>query len=114
MTTIDTTATTTTTNGRTYETFTSYGTSYDTLAAVAARLAVIALEDTMHGPSDDRTTERISLVEHLFRFANAHGSSRPAAAVRQAFTTMQYANGHPGVPVLSVLEEIQIATTHTN
>jgi hypothetical protein len=108
-----TAAETTTTNGRTYTAFTSYGTRYDTLAAITARLATLAVEDTLNGPSDDRTTERITLVEHLMRFANAHGSARPAATVRQALTTAQYAYGHPGVPVLSVLEEIEIATTHT-
>lgn len=98
---------------RSAEVFTSCGTSYDTLAAVAARLAMLAVEDTLNGPCEERTTERITLVEHLMRFANAHGSTRPAAAVRQAMASMLYANGRPGTPVLSILEELNIATSHT-
>jgi hypothetical protein len=93
--------------------FTSGGTSYDTLASAAIRLAVLAVEDTLNGPSQDRTMERVTLVEHLLRYANAHGSTRPAAALRQALAGMQYALGQPGTPVLSVLEELRIATSHT-
>ena len=37
----------------------------------------------------------------------------PAAAVRQAMASMLYANGRPGTPVLSILEELNIATSHT-
>lgn len=109
-----TAAETTTTNGRTYTALTSYGTQYDTLAAATARLATLAVEDTLNGASDDRTTERITLVEHLLRFAHTQGSTRPATTIRQALTTAQYVYGHPGAPVLSVLEEIEIATTHTH
>jgi hypothetical protein len=95
------------------EVFTSRGTSYTTLAAVATRLAALAVEDTLNDPSEDRTLERITLVEHLMRFANAHGSTRPAAAVRQAMASMQFALDRPGTPVLSVLEELEIATART-
>ncbi len=98
---------------RTAEAFTSCGASFDTLAAVAARLAVLAVEDTLNGPCEERTTERITLVEHLMRFANAHGSARPAAAVRQAMASMFYANGRPGTPVLSILEELHLAISQT-
>lgn len=93
--------------------FTSRGASYNTLAAVATRLAVLAVEDTLNGPSEDRTLERISLVEHLMRYANAHGSTRPAAALRNALAGMQVAVDRPGTPVLSVLEELRIATCQT-
>ncbi|QCU77667.1 hypothetical protein E7744_05225 [Citricoccus sp. SGAir0253] len=93
--------------------FTSGGSTYDTLAAVATRLAILAVEDTLNDPSEERTTERITLVEHLMWFANAHGSTRPAAAVRRAMAGMLSANGRPGTPVLSVLEELQIAMAHT-
>jgi hypothetical protein len=121
MTTVSTTRSTTTgttvgatsTGQRVDETFTSRGASYDTLAAVATRLAVLAVEDTLNGPSEDRALERISLVEHLLRFANAHGSTRPAAALRKALSGMQIAVDRPGTPVLSVLEELRIATCQT-
>jgi hypothetical protein len=122
MTTVSTTSPTTTgtttvgttaTGHRADETFTSRGASYGTLAAVSARLAVLAVEDTLNGPSEDRTLERISLVEHLMRYANAHGSTRPAAALREALTGMQVAVDVPGTPVLSVLEELRIATCQT-
>ena len=108
-----TTVVPTATGRRADETFTSRGASYGTLAAVATRLAVLAVEDTLNDPSEERTTERITLVEHLMRFANAHGSTRPAAAVRQAMASMLYAIGQPGTPVLSILEELNIATSHT-
>lgn len=117
MTTPVTTTTTTiplmTTDYRTSAAFTSCGASYDTLAAVATRLAILAVEDTLNGPCEERATERITLVEHLLRFANAHGSTRPAAAVREAMASMLYATGRPGTPVLSILEELHIATSHT-
>jgi hypothetical protein len=93
--------------------FTSGGTTYDTLAGVATRLAALAVEDTLNGPSEERALERVTLVEHLMRFANAHGSTRPAAAVRRAMAGMQFALGQPGTPVLSVVEELQIATSQT-
>lgn len=95
------------------EAFTSRGTCYNTLAAVATRLAVLAVEDTLNGSSEDRTLERISLVEHLLRYSNAHGSTRPAAALRKALAGMQVAVDRPGTPVLSVLEELRIATGQT-
>jgi hypothetical protein len=98
---------------RAEEGFTSGGACYGTLASVATRLAVLAVEDTLNGPSPDRTIERITLVEHLMRFANAHGSTRPAAAVRQALAGMQYALGQPGTLVLSILEELRIAASHS-
>ena len=103
----------TTTSQRTGETFISGEASYDTLAGVATRLAILAVEDTLNGPSEDRALERISLVEHLLRFANAHGSTRPAAALRKALSGMQIAVDRPGTPVLSVLEELRIATCQT-
>ncbi|HEY4614338.1 MAG TPA: hypothetical protein VIG75_02630 [Citricoccus sp.] len=95
------------------EAFTSRGATYDTLAAVATRLAILAVEDTLNDPDDERTLERITLVEHLLRYANAHGSTRPAAALRRALAGMQFALGQPGTPVLSVLEELRIATAQT-
>jgi hypothetical protein len=121
MTTVSTTSSTTTgtmagttaSGPRADEAFTSRGASYDTLAAVATRLAVLAVEDTLNGASEDRALERTSLVEHLLRFANAHGSTRPAAALRKALAGMQIAVDRPGTPVLSVLEELRIATCQT-
>ena len=104
----------TTTNGRTYPTLEAFGASYDTLTGVTIRLAALALEDHLCGPSDDRATERASLIEHLLAFANMHGSTRPVVAVRQVLDTLQYVNGHPGTPVLSVLEELEVAISHTN
>ncbi|WP_313817315.1 hypothetical protein [Citricoccus sp.] len=101
--------TATTTTSHTHQAFTSGGSTYDTLAAVATRLAVLAVEDTLNDPSDERTIERITLVEHLLRFANMHGSPRPAATVRRALAGMQDALGRPGTPVLPVLEELGIA-----
>jgi hypothetical protein len=95
------------------DSFTSAGTTYDTLAAVATRLAVLAVEDTLNGPAEERAVERVTLVEHLMRFANAHGSTRPAAALRKALAGMQFAVGRPGTPVLSVVEEIHLATAQT-
>jgi hypothetical protein len=112
-TTTGTTVGTTATGQRDDDTFTSRGASYDTLAAVATRLAVLAVEDTLNGTSEDRALERVSLVEHLLRFANAHGSTRPAAALRKALSGMQIAVDRPGTPVLSVLEELRIATCQT-
>ena len=56
----------------------------------------------------------VMVDEHLLAFANTHGSTRPAAAVRQALDTIQYVNGQPGTPVLSVLEEITMAIGHTH
>jgi hypothetical protein len=47
-------------------------------------------------------------VEHLLAFSNAHGARQPAATVRPALNTAQSANGRPGIPGLSVLEEIDI------
>jgi hypothetical protein len=105
---------TTTTNGRTYPALEAFGSIHDTLAGAAIRLAVLVVEDRLNGPSDERETERITLVEHLLAFANTHGSTRPAAALRQALATIQYVNGQPGTPVLSVLEEIEMAIGHTN
>ncbi|MGD6978879.1 MULTISPECIES: hypothetical protein [Citricoccus] len=58
--------------------------------------------------------QSLTLVEHLLWFANIHGSPRPAATIRQALTTAQYVYGHPGAPALSLLEKIEIATTHTH
>lgn len=95
------------------EAFTSRGATYDTLASAATRLAILAVEDTLNGPDDERTLERITLVEHLMRYANAHGSTRPAAALRRALAGMQFALGQPGTPVLSVLEELRLATAQT-
>jgi hypothetical protein len=112
-TTTGTTVGTTATGRQADDTFTSRGASYDTLAAVATRLAVLAVEDTLNGTSEDRALERVSLVEHLLRFANAHGSTRPAAALRKALSGMQLAVDRPGTPVLSVLEELRIATCQT-
>jgi hypothetical protein len=112
-TTTGTTVGTTATGRQADDTFTSRGASYDTLAAVATRLAVLAVEDTLNGTSEDRALERVSLVEHLLRFANAHGSTRPAAALRKALSGMQIAVDRPGTPVLSVLEELRIATCQT-
>jgi hypothetical protein len=109
-TTVTTTVGATATSQRADETFTSRGASYGTLAAVATRLAALAVEDTLNGPSEDRALERISLVEHLMRYANAHGSTRPATTLRRALTGMQIAVDRPGTPVLSVLEELRIAT----
>lgn len=103
----------TTRSTATDEEFTSRGTSYGTLAAVATRLAALAVEDTLNDPSEDRTLERITLVEHLLRYANAHGSTRPAYALRRALVDMQFALGQPGTPVLSVLEELRVATSYT-
>ncbi|WMY80068.1 hypothetical protein [Citricoccus sp. I39-566] len=77
-------------------------------------MAVLAVEDHLNGPSEERETERTTLIEHLLAFANTHGSTRAAAAVRQALATIQYVNGRPGTPVLSVLEEIEMAVCHTN
>jgi hypothetical protein len=113
LTTIGSPTGSTTAGPRAETAFTSGGTSYETLASAAVRLAVLAVEDTLNGPSQDRTLERITLVEHLMRFANAHGSTRPAAALRQALAGMQYALGQPGTPVLSLLEELRIAASHT-
>jgi hypothetical protein len=104
---------TTATGRRVEETFTSRGASYGTLAAVATRLAVLAVEDTLNGPSEDRTLERVSLVEHLLRYANAQGSTRPAATLRKALSGMQTALDQPGTAVLSVLEELRLATCQT-
>lgn len=112
-TTTGTTVGTTATGQRADETFTSRGASYNTLAAVATRLAVLAVEDTLNGTSEDRALERVSLVEHLLRFANAHGSTRPAAALRKALSGMQVAVDRPGTPVLSVVEELRIASCQT-
>lgn len=98
---------------RSEDVFTSRGASYETLAAVATRLAMLAVDDTLNDPSEERALERTTLVEHLLRFANAHGSTRPAAAVRQALANMLYAQERPGTPALSILEELSLATAHT-
>ena len=103
----------TTADYRSEDVFTSRGASYETLAAVATRLAMLAVDDTLNDPSEERTLERTTLVEHLLRFANAHGSTRPAAAVRQALASMLFAQERPGAPALSILEELSLATAHT-
>lgn len=106
--------TTQTTSGRHYPQFTSMGTGYDTLVSVTTRLASLALKDAAHGPSDGRETERGALVEDLQTFAAQHGAQDPRAAVEMALGTVRYVHSIPGTPVLSVLEEIEIATSHTN
>lgn len=106
--------TTRTTNGRDYPQFTSMATGYDTLVSVAARLDGFALIDAAHGTSDGRTTERSALIADLQTFAAAHGAGDPCATVEMALGTARYVHSIPGTPVLSVLEEIEIAASHTN
>lgn len=102
------------TNGKAYPRFMSMGTGYDTLVAVTARLAILTTLDTVHGPSDGRTTERAALLEDLSTFARDYGADDPHAAIISALGVVQYVAGHPGTPVLSLLEELEIAIHHTN
>lgn len=99
---------TTTTNGKTYPRFMSMGTGYDTLSAVAARLAILAMQDHIIGPSDGRTTIRETLLEDLNTFARRHGSRAPSLAIEMALCNVMWVNGHPGTPSLSLLEELEI------
>lgn len=105
---------TTTTNGRTYPQFTSQRIGYDTLAAVAGKLAILAMQDFIIGPSDGRTTTRETLLEDLNTFARRYGSLVPSAAVEVALCNVMWVNGHPGSPVLSLLEELEITIFNAN
>lgn len=105
---------TTDTAGRVYRQFRSYGRGYDTLAAVAIRLAQLAHDDTPCGISDGRESERQQLLADLAQFARERGAKYPHATIRMAFENIALIYNFTEAPILSVREEIGIAAHNTN
>lgn len=105
-----------TTDGKTYPSFTSGGVVYDTLAAVAARLAGLALQDHQKGNNPTRNTTRETLLEDLNTFARRLGAQAPALAVEMALINMGTFRGFRvvGSPLRSVLEELEVMIPGAN
>lgn len=105
-----------TTDGRTYPSFTSGGVVYDTLAAVAARLAGLALQDHQKGANSTRNAARETLLEDLNTFARRLGAQAPALAVEMALINMGTFRGFHVVssPLRSVLEELEVMIPGAN
>lgn len=106
---------TTDTAGRMYRQFQSYGRAYDTLAAVAIRLAQLAHTDnTPCGISDGRESERQQLLADLAQFARELGAKHPHATITMAFENIALIYNFTEAPILSVREELDIAAHNTN
>lgn len=112
---------TTTTNHRTYPQFTSLGNGYDTMAGVMARIAQLSYINHVTGPSDGRVTELNLLYEDLEAFAanitsisGLASAEDPQDAVRMALETGALVYGYTQTPILTVLEEMEIAACNSN
>lgn len=102
-------------NGIERPTFTSFGKQYDTLAGVAARLAVLAFYNQFVGVSDDRATESVQIFWDLRNYAERHcGAINSLKAVEMALSNLASISGHVESPNLSVWEELDIASFNTN
>lgn len=114
MTTTTATMTTTTTNGRIVPQFNVWGRGYNTMVAVMGRLSTLSYANRRFGDSDDRRSEEITLMDGLIKMAVELGANNPTEAVHRAMEIVTNVSNSTDTPILTVLEEMEIAVHNTN